>query len=176
MRKVSSTPPCHWVAHEEQGRNSTNGCPVRRGRRLHRSRARGPPEQDAAEQFNGDLYEEAHRQLLDPQKYSPEEIARREELLEQTVADLRAPLHENCYLSPTQFAEKAALQYAAATALAAANSEGAAKTARVVNEPSLHHRPGSAPWLAFVVGLVLIGIAAMVAVFAGRTLFGGMPW
>jgi hypothetical protein len=58
--------------------------------------------QDAPE----DLYAEARRQLLDPEKYSPEEIARRERLLEQTIAELRAPLHPNCYLSPSQFAEK----------------------------------------------------------------------
>ena len=57
-----------------------------------------------------DLYAEARRQLLDPQKYSPEEIARRERLLEQTIADLRAPLHPNCYLSPTHFAEKFGLE------------------------------------------------------------------
>ena len=56
--------------------------------------------QDAPE----DLYAEARMQLLDPEKYSPEEIARREKLLKQTIADLRAPLHPNCYLSPTQFA------------------------------------------------------------------------
>lgn len=53
-----------------------------------------------------DLYEAARARLLDPQTHPPEEIARREWLLEQTIADLNAPLHPNCYLSPTQFAEK----------------------------------------------------------------------
>jgi predicted oxidoreductase (fatty acid repression mutant protein) len=65
--------------------------------------------QDASEQFNGDLYAEAHRQLLDPEKYSPEEIVRRERLLEEAIAELRAPLHPNCYLSPTQFLERSGL-------------------------------------------------------------------
>ncbi len=53
-----------------------------------------------------DLYEAARARLLDPRTYPAEEIARRERLLEQTIADLNAPLHPNCYLSPTQFAEK----------------------------------------------------------------------
>ena len=53
-----------------------------------------------------DLFAEARNQLLDPQKYSAVEIARRERLLDQTIADLRAPLHPNCYLSPTAFAAK----------------------------------------------------------------------
>jgi hypothetical protein len=53
-----------------------------------------------------DLYEAARAKLLDPRTYPPEEIARRERLLERTIADLNAPLHPNCYLSPTQFAEK----------------------------------------------------------------------
>jgi hypothetical protein len=58
--------------------------------------------QDAAEQFNGDLCAEARRQLLGPEKYSSEEIARRERLLEEAIAELRAPLHPNCYLSPSR--------------------------------------------------------------------------
>ena len=58
--------------------------------------------QDAPE----DLYEAARAALLDPEKYPAEEIARRERLLEQTIVDLRAPLHPNCYLSPAQFAEE----------------------------------------------------------------------
>jgi hypothetical protein len=53
-----------------------------------------------------DLYAAARSQLLDPAKYSPKEIARRERALTETIAALRAPLHPNCYLSPTQFAEK----------------------------------------------------------------------
>jgi WD40 repeat protein len=58
--------------------------------------------QDAPE----DLYAAACQQLLDPAKYSADEIARREHALEETIAALHAPLHPNCYLSPTQFAEK----------------------------------------------------------------------
>ena len=58
--------------------------------------------QDAPE----DLYAAARQQLLDPAKYRVEEIARRERALEETIAALHAPLHPNCYLSPTQFAEK----------------------------------------------------------------------
>jgi hypothetical protein len=53
-----------------------------------------------------DLYEAARARLLDPRTYQAGEIARREWLLEQTIADFNAPLHPNCYLSPTQFAEK----------------------------------------------------------------------
>ena len=53
-----------------------------------------------------DLFAEARRQLLDPQVHSFAEIAERERQLEETIAALRAPLHPNCYLSPTQFAEK----------------------------------------------------------------------
>ncbi len=53
-----------------------------------------------------DLYEAARARLLDPRTYPAGEIARRERLLERTIADLNAPLHPNCYLSPTQFAEK----------------------------------------------------------------------
>ena len=58
--------------------------------------------QDAPE----DLYAAARGQLLDPAKYSAEEIAAREHALEEIIAALNAPLHPNCYLSPTQFAEK----------------------------------------------------------------------
>ena len=58
--------------------------------------------QDAPE----NLYAAARAQLLDPAKYSAEEITRRERALEETIAALHAPLHPNCYLSPTQFAEK----------------------------------------------------------------------
>ena len=57
-----------------------------------------------------DLYAAACRQLLDPAKYSAEEIAARERALEETIAALHAPLHPNCYLSPTQFAEKFGLK------------------------------------------------------------------
>jgi hypothetical protein len=53
-----------------------------------------------------DLYREACRQLLDRDRYSGEEIARRERLLEQAIVALRAPLHPNCYLSPSQFVEQ----------------------------------------------------------------------
>jgi hypothetical protein len=67
--------------------------------------------QDAPE----DLYGEANRQLLDLQKYPPEEIARRQQVLRHTIADLRAPLHPNCYLSPIQFAEKFGLAHANAS-------------------------------------------------------------
>ena len=82
--------------------------------------------QDAPE----DLYAEARRQLLDPQKHPPEGIARREQLLEQTIADLRAPLHENCYLSPTQFAEKFDLPAPAAAAPQARPDPSAGSTSK----------------------------------------------
>ncbi len=75
--------------------------------------ARGTGRRSASEQADilmqdapDDLYEAARARLLDPRRYPAEEIARRKRLLEQTVADLNAPLHPNCYLSPTQFAEK----------------------------------------------------------------------
>ena len=97
-----------------------------------------------------DLYAEARRQLLDPQKYSPEEITRREQLLEQTIADLRAPLHENCYLSPSQFAEKfglpplAAAAEAAAAAVPAAAKSGEAAESEEATEPGEPARSGGA--------------------------------
>ena len=47
-----------------------------------------------------DLYEAARARLLDPRTYPAEEIARRERLLGQTIADLNAPLHPNCYPAP----------------------------------------------------------------------------
>ena len=39
-------------------------------------------------------------------KYSADEISARERALEETIVTLHAPLHANCYLSPSQFAEK----------------------------------------------------------------------
>ena len=53
--------------------------------------------QDAAEKFDGDLLAEACKQLGGT--VEDREIA-------EIAAGLRAPLHPNCYLSPTQFAEK----------------------------------------------------------------------
>jgi WD40 repeat protein len=47
------------------------------------------------------LYEAALEQLLDPQRHSPEEIMTREQQLKATVSALGAPLHPNCYLTPT---------------------------------------------------------------------------
>ena len=75
---------------------------------LARQRAKSAAEQAdlLMQDAPDDLYEAARARLLDPRKYPAEEIARRERLLEQTIADLNAPLHPNCYLSPTQFAEK----------------------------------------------------------------------
>jgi hypothetical protein len=78
--------------------------------------------QDAPE----DLYAEALRQLLNPQRYAAEEIARREQLLEQTIVELRAPLHTNCYLSPTEFAERFGLPSPVGAASAAATAEQSA--------------------------------------------------
>ncbi len=83
-----------------------------------------------------DLYAKARMRLLDPQKVSPEEIARREQLLEQTIADLRAPLHPNCYLSPTQFAEKFGLPPPAIAAEGAAAAVPAASP-----EPAIAAKP-----------------------------------
>jgi len=100
--------------------------------------------QDAAERFNGDLYAEARRQLLDPQKYPPEELARREQLLEQTIADVRTPLHENCYLSPTQFAEKFGLaQPAAAHPTGATEAQGPRTPTLPATKSSAHRASGS---------------------------------
>jgi hypothetical protein len=83
--------------------------------------------QDAPE----DLYVEARRQLLNLQEYSPEQIARREQLLDRCIAELRAPLHPNCYLSPSQFAEKFNLSPPPASpptgAAQSANGEAAAE-------------------------------------------------
>ena len=53
-----------------------------------------------------DLYAAAREQLLDPAKYGPAEIARRERALGDAIALLHAPLHPNCYLSYEEFAEK----------------------------------------------------------------------
>jgi hypothetical protein len=53
-----------------------------------------------------DLYTAIRDQLLNPQQYSADEIVRRKGLLDQTIVDQRAPLHSNCYLSPSQFAAK----------------------------------------------------------------------
>ena len=124
--------------------------------------------QDAPE----DLYAEARRQLLDPQKYSPEEIARREQLLEQTIADLRAPLHPNCYLSPTQFAEKFGLP-PPATAEPAAEpvSIGLHPTsdpspASTANQGAPHWRRPWALWLSLTWALAATAVAALSAIGA----------
>ncbi len=62
-----------------------------------------------------DLYTEARRQLLDPEKHSATELVARERQLEETIAALNAPLHPNCYLSPTAFSEKFGLERLAVT-------------------------------------------------------------
>jgi hypothetical protein len=88
-----------------------------------------------------DLFAEARRQLLDPEKYSPEQIARRERLLEQTIAELRAPLHPNCYLSPSQFAEKFGL----AAPFASAGETGSDSSPSEKRSDPSPRTPGSDP-------------------------------
>ena len=186
-----------------------------------------------------DLYAEALKQLGRAED-DPEIAA--------VAAELRAPLHPNCYLSPTQFAEKFGLPPPAAASLSGDRSETAAaagaaaarergdagkeragageeETANVgsrvagdrtgaaaaavaaaaksgeageTGEPARsgrptrsgtggkaeeiakpappHKRPASTLWLAVAAGLALVGIAAAVAVVAGRSLTGGLPW
>ena len=67
-----------------------------------------------------DLYVEARRQLLDPEKRSPAEIAARERQLEETIVALNAPLHPNCYPTPTAFAQKFGLEKPATVDITAA--------------------------------------------------------
>jgi WD40 repeat protein len=78
--------------------------------------------QDAPE----DVYAAARKQLLDPMKLSADEIARRESALQESIAAVLAPIHPNCYLSPTQFAEKFGLSL----------------PGKVVDEPELEEKDG----------------------------------
>lgn len=95
-----------------------------------------------------DLFREARRQLLDPQKHMPVEIAARERQLEETIAALNAPLHPNCYLSPTQFAEKFGLKRPPATrdpvVAGAPNSDQPYASANPVKQPDLALSPDRA--------------------------------
>ena len=107
-----------------------------------------------------DLYEAARARLLDPRTYPAEEIARRERLLEQTIADLNAPLHPNCYLSPTQFAEKFGLDLPGE-----AMSDGDKRGAKVA---SGHSAPSSSiarllRYCRLILWLLVIGLSAAVA-------------
>ncbi len=92
-----------------------------------------------------DLYAAARRELLDPAKYSTEEIAVRERALEETIGALHAPLHPNCYLSPTQFAEKFGL--------------------KASGSPTPTHASRRRRWLIFLAALAALASAAVI----GRT-------
>jgi hypothetical protein len=93
-------------------------------------------------------------------------MARRKQLLEQTIAELHAPLHDNCYLSPTQFAERFGLPPPAAKAQRTASEvveETAPEPVRVdaANHRARHRPRRWALWLAL--GWALAATAAAVS-------------
>ncbi len=90
------------------------------------------------------------------------------------AASLRAPLHPNCYLSPTQMAAKFAVVGAAEeseepTQVAASLTTAAASTARSTSKaapPARRRRPRSlGRWLVLAfMGLALASVAALAAI------------
>jgi hypothetical protein len=82
----------------------------------------------------------------------------RKRLLEQTIADLRAPLHPNCYLSVTQFAEKVGL-HGEPTSLASHTSSNSSEQSTA--QPAPHHRRSSALWLVITLALTAAVIAGL---------------
>jgi hypothetical protein len=117
-------------------------------------------------------------------------------VLEETIAALHAPLHPNCYLSPTQFAEKFGQPLPGTTALEPEQEESGGNKAMAENgsnyavpqdarekngatEPPLPNLPQSRTtpmlettrrptWLERAFWLAAIVLSAVAAFFAGR--------